>query len=119
MTRQRLLLAEDDEICALLALTCLADYEVTWATDGMEARELLHRERFDALITDISMPGGVDGIQLLDEASRTQPGIPCLVVSCITDVRQDEIRERHAAMLQKPYTPRLLRAAVEGLFSAA
>lgn len=103
---------------ALLALTSLADYEVTWAADGLEARDLLQREQFDALITDLTMPG-VDGIALLDEASRTRPGMPCLVVSSVADVREREIRDRHAAMLQKPYTPRRLRAAVEDLFPAA
>lgn len=103
---------------ALLALTSLSDYEVTWTSDGTEACNLLHREPFDALITDLMMPG-VDGIALLDEASRAQPGIPCLVVSSVTDTREVEIRERQAALLHKPYTPRLLRAAVEDLFPAA
>lgn len=103
---------------ALLALTSLADYEVTWAADGLEARELLQHKRYDALITDLMMPG-MDGIALLDEASRTHPGIPCLVISSVTDVRVEEILARRAAMLPKPYTPRLLRAAVEDLFPAA
>ncbi len=56
------LLAEDNEINALVARTVLTKLgaSVTWARDGAEALEAHGRGRFDAILMDMHMPG-LDG----------------------------------------------------------
>jgi signal transduction histidine kinase len=68
-------LVVDDEapiveaICDFLDLQNIA---VDKANDGEEALKLLSKSRYDAIISDIRMPG-LDGIQLYERASSLQP----------------------------------------------
>jgi len=54
----KILLAEDNPVIADVLRFNLehAGFQVTVATDGREATELIGRERFDAIITDYQMP---------------------------------------------------------------
>ena len=67
----RILLAEDNAINRLLAVTLLkgAGYEVTVAADGAEAIEAARAERFDVVLMDVQMPN-VDGVQATQAISR-------------------------------------------------
>ena len=69
-----LLLVEDDEPLrrALTHWLSFADYRVTQAADGETAIELLERNTFAVVITDIIM-GDVDGIEVLHTARRLNP----------------------------------------------
>jgi len=42
-------------------------------TSGEEALAVLEKKRFDVVILDIKMPGGMDGIEALREIKRQQP----------------------------------------------
>jgi len=55
----RILLVEDDETFGSFVRTILEDeeYEVRIASDGREGGQLLARENFDLVITDLKMPG--------------------------------------------------------------
>lgn len=79
MNHPRLLIAEDDEALAALLEEYLseADYEVVLCHRGDEALELLKKEHFDLILSDIVMPGA-DGLTLLAEA-RSNP-VKSLVV---------------------------------------
>ena len=63
------LLADDERTIAITLRDELTDagHDVTVANDGNEAAELLGKQRFEVLITDIRMPG-LDGIELLRAA---------------------------------------------------
>ena len=54
----RILLVEDDETFGSFVRTILEDeeYEVRIAGDGREGGQLLARENFDLVITDLKMP---------------------------------------------------------------
>jgi CheY-like chemotaxis protein len=55
-----------------------AGFKVVEAWDGEEAIRLLEAGgRFEALHTDVRMPGRVDGIDLVHEARRRYPACPC------------------------------------------
>jgi signal transduction histidine kinase len=58
-----------DAICEFLDLQNIAADK---ANDGQEALKLLSKNRYDAVISDIRMPG-LDGIQLYERASALQP----------------------------------------------
>lgn len=81
------LLAEDnDDNRTLMSLYMRkAGYSVREVSSALAALPLLQAERFDALVTDISMPG-MDGIQLVAalrsfEARSRRPPIPTIVVT--------------------------------------
>lgn len=42
-------------------------------TSGEEALKVLGKKRFDVVILDVKMPGGIDGIETLREIKRHQP----------------------------------------------
>ena len=76
----RILVAEDNAINRLLAVTLLegAGYKVGVAADGAEAIEAVRQETYDVILMDVQMPN-VDGVQAahairrLSEAHRKLP----------------------------------------------
>lgn len=62
-----ILVADDDPVVRRLLEQRLgnAGYQVTLATNGMEAARLLATNRYDVVLTDIMMPGDIDGLDLL------------------------------------------------------
>ena len=55
-------------------------YDVHCARDGNEGLELLSRDIFDLIITDIKMPG-VDGFTVLRKAQDISPGTPVIMIT--------------------------------------
>lgn len=70
----RILLVEDDETFRSFVQVILEDeeYEVRIACDGREGGQILARENFDLVITDLKMPGK-SGLDLFRE-TRQDPG---------------------------------------------
>ena len=57
-------------------------YEVLTAGNGAEALEILKSPtRIDLMLSDVVMPGGIDGRQLAQQAAQIRPGLPILLVS--------------------------------------
>jgi two-component system chemotaxis response regulator CheY len=78
------------------------------AGDGLEALEVLEREKVDIVLSDINMPN-MDGISFLREKAD-RPGIkdiPVLMIS--TETGEDIIGEAKAlgavGAIKKPFTP--------------
>ncbi|MBX3652170.1 MAG: PAS domain S-box protein [Burkholderiales bacterium] len=71
---RRLLLVDDDPDVLLLAQHALQPdgYDIVTATSGEAAAEILDGGRFDAVISDFSMPG-MNGVELLSIAAKRQP----------------------------------------------
>jgi DNA-binding response OmpR family regulator len=84
------------------------------------ALELLDRERVDLVVTDLNMPG-LGGLDLLAELSSRASPPPALVVSGC----RDEATVRAAtllgalAVLEKPFSLKELRAAVDDALAPA
>lgn len=78
-------IADDEErICQLIKM--LVDWEalgmeiVGIASNGIEALEVVRKERPDILITDIRMPG-CSGIELIKRARELQPSLYMIIIS--------------------------------------
>jgi putative nucleotidyltransferase with HDIG domain len=81
-------LAVDDEAAAsrLLSLILAAPaFHCTTASNGEEALVALQREHFDAVISDLHMPG-MSGMELLTEVRRCHPHVAFLVTTGVDDV---------------------------------
>ena len=80
------------------------------------ARAALERSaepgRFDLVISDIMMPGEMNGIDLARELRRRHPGLPVLLTSGYSAGAEMAMREGFP-LLRKPYDLEHLRDMVE------
>ena len=76
-----LVLDDEPDLRTLYELTLLREgYRVEAAGDLQQARELLHGQKFDAVITDMRLPDGL-GLELLREISAQQRTERCVVIT--------------------------------------
>lgn len=73
MQTLKILVVDDDPVTRNLLTKKLikAEYQVTAAQDGIEAVRLISEQHFDVVLTDLMMPGGVDGIGVLETAKES------------------------------------------------
>lgn len=116
------LLFVDDEPSILDGLRRLLrsqrnEWEMSFASSGQEALEKVAGEPFDAVVTDMRMPG-MDGAQLLQELARSYPGIVRFVLSGHSD---DEMVIKSVGTahqyLSKPCDSDMLKAALSRALS--
>jgi two-component system cell cycle sensor histidine kinase/response regulator CckA len=110
-------LVEDNEQIRSLAATALSELgHIVWeAENGLAALRLVetHSPALDLLVTDVIMPG-MSGRQLSDLLVQQYPHLKVLYVSGYSDneIAPHGILETGVLLLQKPYTPNLLRDKV-------
>ena len=85
----KILLVEDNDIDAHLTQDILAEWSVeqfhiTHVTRLSEAFQYLGRERFDAILLDLSLPDGY-GLPTLRQVQAANPTIPIIVLSGVSD----------------------------------
>jgi putative nucleotidyltransferase with HDIG domain len=82
------ILAVDDEPAACKLLSIILSppaFRCSTASSGEEALAILQRERFDAVISDLHMPG-IDGMELLVQVRQRYPHMAFLVTTGVNDV---------------------------------
>jgi CheY-like chemotaxis protein len=82
--RPVVLIVEDEVLIRMLLSEALrqAGYDVIEAADADEAIEVMQVATSpDLLITDVKMPGSVDGLGLAAYVRRTRPGLKVIVTS--------------------------------------
>ncbi len=102
----RILVVEDNEDVRELAEAMLAaaDYDVLSAPSGERALELLETEKVDLLFTDVIMPGGMNGLQLIEQVHASKPSLPVLVTTGYMDeLPARGARDKSLDVLAKPY----------------
>lgn len=112
---RRVLYVEDDVAFrnTVKRLLEAAGAEVLAVHTGFEGLDLLddRAERFDVLLTDLQLPGGFDGADLVAHARSARPGLPAIVLSGLgPDARMPAAAT--ARLLRKPIGARELIAAV-------
>ena len=106
----RVLLVEDDLDTRYLVSTMLEQFgaRVTSAESAAEGLEALVKERFDVMVSDISMPGE-DGYSLMRKvrAGTAQPGIPAaaLTANARTEDRARALAAGFHQHIAKPVDP--------------
>jgi CheY-like chemotaxis protein len=81
---ETVLVVDDEPTVRMLVSEVLIDlgYGAIEANDGVEALEILRsNRRIDLLVTDIGLPGGIDGRQLGAAARSCRPGLRILFIT--------------------------------------
>jgi two-component system, OmpR family, response regulator len=115
----RILVVEDDRDVAGFVVKGLreAGHTVEHADNGRDGLFLAASEGFDAIILDRMLPGGVDGVRLLETLRAQQIATPVLFLSALSGV-DDRVRGLRAGgddYLTKPFAFSELLARVEAL----
>lgn len=106
--------AELRELCREVLQRC--GYNVVTAADGQEAMGVWHRleGKVDLLLSDVIMPGGMDGWDLAQSLANEAPGLRVILTS---GYRFDSAKSRSTwylrwRLLEKPYVPEALAQVV-------
>ncbi|MDB5445433.1 MAG: histidine kinase [Phenylobacterium sp.] len=116
--RGHILVVEDDDLVRAQVERQLAalDYRVTVTRDGQQALQRLAEDDVDLLLTDVVMPGGMNGRQLADHARLLKPGLRILFTSGYTEDAIVRAGGLDADFLPKPYRrAKLARKVAEAL----
>ncbi len=105
---ETILVVEDEvEIRTVAAMILQANgYNIIQAEDGIEALHILQNEdeKIDLIFTDISMPGGMNGVQMAARAQVLQPGVKLLFTTGYSSmVTPDMSLIEDYPILNKPY----------------
>ena len=112
----RVLLVEDDAAVRAVTESLLTDFgcQVEGAPDGPTAlRRIQSGERFDLLISDIVMPGGMSGVDLAKAAHDRDAALPIVLTTGYAGERLEDGPEGLAwPLLRKPFRAEQLGHAV-------
>ncbi len=115
---ETILLVEDNEMVRQLAHQVLDKngYKVLVAHHGPAALQLCrtHEGPIHLLVTDVVMPGGMNGYEVAELLTSFYPAMKVLCMSGYTDeaIVRPGILKRETAFLQKPFTPTTLAQKV-------
>jgi DNA-binding NtrC family response regulator len=114
-----LVVDDDNHIRETLSELFNSDHEVHTADRAEQALTFLEFENYDAILTDLAMPG-LSGRDLLDHIQQTTPNIPVIVMSGTFGAGDGpEVLALGAfAYFSKPFEPREIEAAVNQALEA-
>jgi CheY-like chemotaxis protein len=117
--RTRCLVIEDDAETAHYICNGLeeAGFTVVRSCDGVEGLRLVSSESWDVLILDRMLPGGVDGLSIIQTIRKAGKPTPVLILSALAtlDERVRGLRSGGDDYLTKPFAFPELLARVQAL----
>ena len=116
-----ILLVDDDEALRRWVWRILTqkEFHIIEASDGAEALQVAsaYAESIDLLLTDVIM-AKVNGLMLAQGMLQEQPGIRVLYMSGYVEKSLLASKYPESMLLQKPFTPQTLIAAVRQVFAS-
>jgi two-component system, cell cycle sensor histidine kinase and response regulator CckA len=118
---ETILLVEDEDLVRTLAQEVLHKhrYTVLTASTGVEALRVAatYPGQIDLVITDVIMPGGLSGPQLIQQLLAQRPTVKVLYISGYTDeaIVHHGVLGAGLAFLQKPFSPATLARKVRDI----
>ncbi len=118
-----ILVVEDDPDVRKVPVRILGDhgYKVVEAGNGEEAIDHLKTGQFfDLLFTDVVLPGGMNGVEIAEEAKRLQPRIKVLYTSGYAEdavVHQGQL-DTGVTLINKPYRSAALLENVRSMLDS-
>ncbi|MDB5397344.1 MAG: response regulator transcription factor [Rhodospirillales bacterium] len=115
----KVLLVEDSERVAAFVRKGLQEggHVVDYADNGRDGLFLASSERYDVMVLDRMLPGGVDGLAIIEALRRTGNKTPVLILSALADVQEriEGLRAGGDDYLTKPFAFGELSARLEAL----
>lgn len=108
----RVLLVDDNEELRGVTAALLASYgcEVVSSSSPQEALRILQTNgNIDVVLTDVLMPGPMDGVALAKQVRELMPALPVVLISG----HRGNAEDLDFPFIQKPCTPETLVAALE------
>lgn len=113
-----ILLVEDNEDLAgaTRALLEAVGCTVRWASSGDDARRLIEAEGlpYDAVVSDMAMPGELDGLGLAEYLRTRHPDLPVVLITGYAS-QLHEASARRFTVLSKPCQPEVLIGTVRAM----
>ncbi len=112
------ILAVDDEMDMLALLKMIiegySDHQVTVTNNPLEAAEVLGKENFDLVLTDLKMPG-MDGMELLARAKEADEDALVLVITAYGSLESAEEAMTKGAFdfITKPFRKEQILLAID------
>ena len=112
------ILAVDDELDMLALLKMIiegySEQQVTATNNPVEAAELLDKEKFDLIITDLKMPG-MDGMELLAAARKKEEDALVIVITAYGSLESAEEAMAQGAydFITKPFRKEQILLAID------
>jgi DNA-binding NtrC family response regulator len=112
------ILAVDDELDMLLLLKMIiegySNHQVTTTNNPLEAAELLGKEKFDLILTDLKMPG-LDGMELLELAKKHDADALILMITAFGSLESAEEAMAKGAFdyISKPFRKEQILLAID------
>jgi CheY-like chemotaxis protein len=107
----RVLLVEDELLLCDLVAEALIDhgFEVYACANAKDALyHLTGGSPCDILVTDINLPGGMDGAALARRARELRPALPVVYASGVANMIERSEAVAGATFVRKPYDPDML-----------
>ena len=115
------LVVEDEPAVRMVIRDVLSDlgYIVLVADDGYSGLHIVDsRTRIDLLLTDIGLPGGMNGRQLADAARQRRAGLKVLFVTGYAEGAViGGVLDQGMQVMTKPFRVDMLAAKVQGIIS--
>jgi CheY-like chemotaxis protein len=114
MSPSHTVLVVEDEPAVLDVVSYILEedgFSVLRAARASEALTMLGRS-VDLLLTDVVMPGPMNGFELAREARSLRPGLPIICMTGYIDVDHRPHQAFYDHLLAKPFKPRHVLAAV-------
>ncbi len=106
MNNLNILVVDDDPVTRTLLKKRLVkeDYTVETANDGVQAIDKISSSHYDAILTDLMMPGGVDGIGVLEATKQTSTKTEVILITAHASVDNaiEAMKKGAVDYLQKP-----------------
>jgi DNA-binding NtrC family response regulator len=108
----RILFVEDDPLIREIVVEALHDegFHVIEASDGEEALAWCKQRVADVLVTDIRLPGRIDGWQIAERCREHNPELPVIYATGFSPVEARPVPG--SLSLEKPYHPKAIVRAV-------
>jgi DNA-binding response OmpR family regulator len=121
--RATVLLVEDhQEVRNVLARALRkAGLLVVEAGDALAARAAIEAGRIDAVVTDIALPGRINGVELGNWVRFRAPAMPLVFITGLVDgeIPGELVRDALSCFLIKPFAMRVLVERLAALLAAA
>ena len=106
---ETVLVVDDEPVVRMLIVEVLQDlgYSAIEAVDGVSGlRQIERHNRFDLLVTDVGLPGGMNGRQLADAARLRHPGLKVLFITGFAETvaAGKGVLDEGMQVMTKPFT---------------